>query len=290
MARKSQGQLDYEADIKKTPYYQDGGKRPAWKDLRPFAQEAWNRPRFEDRPKRRNPSKKARAFVSRKIKRLRREGYPEKQAVAVGLAEARRKGYKVPKRANPAKRHPLSPSTSHCLICAIDVDRRDIGYFDGERVQPNAGKAMLYGSSLVAKKQAARLKHIKGVTYVIAPAHWTRTRILDEATGVRKNPTSRRGNAAESAEMTAAARRLEAFTGHKARTVTRVARPSTQVGFALGPISDITYIAKRDGETAQYRHEFKPKSRPSLVASSDGTTLEIVGGRFRVTARGIVDY
>ena len=41
-------------------------------------------------------SKKAREYISRKIKILMDEGYPQKQAVAIAYSYARRKGYKVP--------------------------------------------------------------------------------------------------------------------------------------------------------------------------------------------------
>ena len=46
----------------------------------------------------RNPSRKARRFISRTAKREIRAGYPQKQAVAIAYSEARRKGYKVPKK------------------------------------------------------------------------------------------------------------------------------------------------------------------------------------------------
>jgi biotin operon repressor len=41
-------------------------------------------------------SKKAQAFVSRKIRKLRDEGVPQKQAEAEALSIARQKGYKIP--------------------------------------------------------------------------------------------------------------------------------------------------------------------------------------------------
>jgi hypothetical protein len=51
----------------------------------------------------------ARKFIGRKIKKLRHEGYPSKQAAAVAYSMARRKGFKVPK-ANPAPAPPGIPS------------------------------------------------------------------------------------------------------------------------------------------------------------------------------------
>lgn len=185
-------------------------------------------------------------------------------------------------RKNPGRR-PVTRSGKHCLILGYDMDRREIGYFDGQRLQADKSKALLYGSSLAAKSAAKRLKRRKGLTYIIAPSHWTAQQIRVELGDTRSNPAPR-------AEISRAANRLARFSGHRAKTATTYKRPSTKVGFELGPIRDITYIAKRDGEVAAYRHAFKMKSRPSLVASSDGTHLEIVGGRFRVTEKGITDH
>lgn len=41
-------------------------------------------------------TKQAQQFVSRKIERLRNEGYSQRQAVAIALEIARHEGYKVP--------------------------------------------------------------------------------------------------------------------------------------------------------------------------------------------------
>lgn len=41
---------------------------------------------------------RGRKFVSRKIRRLRREGVKRKQAVAIALSIARKRGFKVPRR------------------------------------------------------------------------------------------------------------------------------------------------------------------------------------------------
>lgn len=41
-------------------------------------------------------SKKAQKFISKKIEKLRHEGYPEDQAVAIAYAYAREEGYDVP--------------------------------------------------------------------------------------------------------------------------------------------------------------------------------------------------
>jgi hypothetical protein len=41
-------------------------------------------------------TKEAQHFVSNKIRKLRAEGYPQRQAVAIALEIARDRGYKVP--------------------------------------------------------------------------------------------------------------------------------------------------------------------------------------------------
>jgi hypothetical protein len=59
--------------------------------------------------------------------------------------------------------------------------------------------------------------------------------------------------------------------------------------WALGPCTEISYIATRDGETAEYRHKFRQRSRPLLAASPDGEALYLLGGAYSITERGIVD-
>jgi hypothetical protein len=43
-------------------------------------------------------SKKAQSFISRKIKKLLDEGYPQEQAVAVAYSYAKKRGFKVRKK------------------------------------------------------------------------------------------------------------------------------------------------------------------------------------------------
>jgi hypothetical protein len=50
-------------------------------------------------------SRQARSFISRKIRRLRREKYPEKQAVAIAFAMARHHGFKVPRKPHNPDHH-----------------------------------------------------------------------------------------------------------------------------------------------------------------------------------------
>jgi len=41
---------------------------------------------------------KARRFIKRKVRVLRHEGVPEKQAVAIAYSKARKRGFKIPNR------------------------------------------------------------------------------------------------------------------------------------------------------------------------------------------------
>lgn len=87
-----------------------------------------------------------------------------------------------------------------------------------------------------------------------------------------------------------AVRAYEAFKGEKPTRLRRARLPDGDVtGWQMGPLVGVAYEARRDGKTAQYFHEFKPKARPNLVAQDDGRRLYIEGGRFRVTDRGIED-
>lgn len=104
--------------------------------------------------------------------------------------------------------------------------------------------------------------------------------------GALENPASR----GEVADLRRAAKLGEDFSGHPYGKVVKVRRRSPKgARLAIGPVTGIMYLARRDGETDQYLHRFAKDSRPLLVATSDGKTLELLGGAFRFTERGIVD-
>lgn len=89
-------------------------------------------------------------------------------------------------------------------------------------------------------------------------------------------------------EIGAALRRYKGFTGRKPGPLVKLRIPAPfKIGVAFGTLVEVVYISERDG--LHYRHTFRPKSRPLVVASSDGKQVQIVGGRFAFTDRGIVD-
>ena len=90
--------------------------------------------------------------------------------------------------------------------------------------------------------------------------------------------------------MDEAARRLSEFVGREIGEFVEVKiKADYDVGYVLGEIPELHYIAERDGEVFHFEHKFKAASRPLLVVSFDGKQLAIAGGRYHVTDRGIVD-
>lgn len=57
----------------------------------------------------------------------------------------------------------------------------------------------------------------------------------------------------------------------------------------LGRVISIAYEARIEGELVSFEHEFKARSAPHLAVSSDGKSMFLAGGKFRVTERGITD-
>ena len=100
---------------------------------------------------------------------------------------------------------------------------------------------------------------------------------------IRHNPTL-------DAQVREAARRFEAFTGHRAQNIRKIKVPSyPKAALAVGPCLGIMYSTVRDGRAEKYVHRFGAKSRPLLAASADGTQLYLLGGAYNFTERGIVD-
>jgi hypothetical protein len=131
-----------------------------------------------------------------------------------------------------------------------------------------------------AVSDAAAVRYATGLG-----AHRARSKpksLLRTAAAARRNPSSRD-------ELEQAARAFEDFTGHEATRVEKHKGLSARAGWLLGRCTAISYIATRDGETVEYVHRFKRRSRPQLVSSADGSQLYLLGGAYSVTDRGIVD-
>lgn len=80
---------------------------------------------------------------------------------------------------------------------------------------------------------------------------------------------------------------FEAFrekTARRARSITF--RIPTAVA-VIGTVDAISYRTTHGSHSYRYKHSFAPGSRPLLC--SDGTIILLVGGRYKVTERGIID-
>jgi hypothetical protein len=99
-----------------------------------------------------------------------------------------------------------------------------------------------------------------------------------------------RANPSKPIREIAEARKLFAdFTGHEPGEAVRISLPAQpKAGLVFGTLIQVGYRSARDGRL--YRHTFRTNSsRPLLIASSDGKSLHIVGGRYAFTDRGIED-
>jgi hypothetical protein len=89
-------------------------------------------------------------------------------------------------------------------------------------------------------------------------------------------------------KLAQAAQLFHEFTGRKSARITKHELPASPTeGLVFGRLVDVGYESARDGRL--YRHTFRVRSRPLLVATPDGKTVYIVGGRYAFTDRGIVD-
>ncbi len=103
---------------------------------------------------------------------------------------------------------------------------------------------------------------------------------------VRRNPA---GQSVEG-EVRQAVERFTGFRGFAPAGVSRVNAPAVpRVLLTIGECTGIMYRTNRGGQVDQYLHRFQKSSRPTLCCSSDGKTLYLLGGAYRVTDRGIED-
>lgn len=86
-----------------------------------------------------------------------------------------------------------------------------------------------------------------------------------------------------------AAQGFKEFTGHNPSHYKRVKVKPIEVGYKFGKLDGVLYTTKRDGKIEHYIHEFKESAKPDLVSDNDGSQIQIVGGNYRFTDRGIID-
>jgi len=79
------------------------------------------------------------------------------------------------------------------------------------------------------------------------------------------------------------------FRGDDAEELTKVKLRNPKTGLVIGELDGVLYTTVRDGKKEKYIHEFKKTSRPLLVASSDGESLHVIGGKYEFTEAGIED-
>lgn len=106
----------------------------------------------------------------------------------------------------------------------------------------------------------------------------------------RRRRRSRRNPGAPAAQLEQARRTFERWHGFAPADIQHVKlsdRPEVLV--RLGEVAAIEYLSNKwTGRRERYRHSFK-KPRPLLCTGPDAKGLEIVGGRAKVTERGLVD-
>jgi hypothetical protein len=92
-------------------------------------------------------------------------------------------------------------------------------------------------------------------------------------------------------ELRRATRLYRDFREAEPRAVRRVTvrAPKGKALVRMGVCEFIGYMTTHQGRPALYVHHFAPGSRPALYAGTNRNELYFVGGRFRVTGRGITD-
>lgn len=151
---------------------------------------------------------------------------------------------------------------------------------------------MIYCTTCKHKTVHERVTHHGGEKLWRCATCWTTTLAKQPVRGLRKNPraVSVRDVVKNDNELRKGAKLYNDFTGHAPTKIQRVRVPKTSgKRVAIGPVTAIMYLA-RDGEKlVHYIHRFKRGSRPSLTVTPDGKRIELLGGAFRFTDRGIVD-
>lgn len=82
------------------------------------------------------------------------------------------------------------------------------------------------------------------------------------------------------------------FRGFRETEPTRAKRVAFKVPRSLtvmGRVTFIGYTTTIGREARAYKHDFAAGSRPLLCADPESGKVFLIGGRYRVTSRGIVD-
>lgn len=93
-----------------------------------------------------------------------------------------------------------------------------------------------------------------------------------------------------SRDVARAGQLFERFTAHDPMPIASITVPPLPKAVAvIGELDAVEYTTVRAGKVEAYRHDFADGDRALLCVSPDGRQLLIVGGRYKFTARGIVD-
>lgn len=80
---------------------------------------------------------------------------------------------------------------------------------------------------------------------------------------------------------------FEAFREKPARRARKITFRIPKAVAVIGTVDAISYRTTHGSKSYRYKHTFAAGSRPLLC--SDGSIILLVGGRYKVTERGIVD-
>lgn len=90
-------------------------------------------------------------------------------------------------------------------------------------------------------------------------------------------------------KIAGAAKLYEKFREKKATRARAVSITLPKSVMVMGYLEFVGYSTTHGGQAAMYKHKFAKGSRPLLCAGPGRNQLILVGGRYHVTERGIVD-
>lgn len=90
-------------------------------------------------------------------------------------------------------------------------------------------------------------------------------------------------------KVAGAANLYKKFREVEPQRATRVTINLPKSAMVMGYLEFVGYSTTHNGKAAMYKHKFAKGSRPLLCAGPRKNQLILVGGRYHVTERGIVD-